>query len=175
MKRFIVICIILCIILYIILGYIIHIRTNSDVIIGVEEITISDITDDIHLDYWFETYNWSDSLKNHIEKNKSEYFWVTISYRIQNNSKKYTMNRVRFFPEFRDEMKEMLDEYTTENEIFTYVYPGQEGGFAQRLLVSKMGHSPEEIETLLKEQKIKVEYSGGKKYIFSIQEAIVSR
>lgn len=108
MWKKIIICSFIIAIILIFICIKISIPDNSDnIIIGVKDIIITNITEtNPTYETIFNVYDWDDELREEVRKDKDSYLLVSINYIVKNNSENIEMKDIRFYLDFDEEIRD---------------------------------------------------------------------
>ncbi|MFR7923797.1 hypothetical protein [Monoglobus pectinilyticus] len=164
MWKKIIICSFIIAIILIFICIKISIPDNSDnIIIGVKDIIITNITEtNPTYETIFNVYDWDDELREEVRKDKDSYLLVSINYIVKNNSENIEMKDIRFYLDFDEEIRETVQAFNSDNgAYYLFVKPQQVTGMRQNILIKSNDKSKYEIKNIILDQYINMSYFTG--------------
>ena len=134
--------------------------------IKVSEIMINDISEsDPPYDVVFRYYNWSDELKNQVDKDIDSYVMVNVGYTIKNKSSKTELSGIEFYPIINKNTHDFIMEFNHNNgNHYINCTPNEVSGMRQTLIVKRNGKTNEQIRNMIMELCVEmIYYTGGLK------------
>ena len=135
----------------------------SNIIIGINHLEINPLSEFTpSYDVLFREYDWSESIKQEIDRNPDDYMIISVSYEVTNKSDKIELKDLNFYPEFSGILKNSVMAFNKDNNTY-YIFaePLNSTGMVQYIIIKSNEQTSSDIRESLLTKKIRMTYFTG--------------